>query len=63
MPPNDRQARVNRLKEANEGHCSHLRVVGTDSESPASFGYVVRDDKLRSEVALKLDLAELLRAI
>jgi len=63
MPTNDRQARVNRLKEAYEGHFAHLRTLGAEADNPGSFGYVVKDDRMRSEVALKLAFAELLRAI
>jgi hypothetical protein len=58
-----RQDRVNRLKEAYEGYFSHLRSIGAGTNDPSSLGYVIHDDKTRSEVALKLALHEIARPI
>lgn len=54
-----RQGRVDQLKEAYEGYYSLLRAAGADASNYGSFGYVVRDDKERSAVALKMALQEL----
>jgi hypothetical protein len=58
-----RQDRVNRLKEAYEGYYALLRGMGTHADHPATFDYVVSDDKKRSEVALRMALAEVLRPV
>jgi hypothetical protein len=66
VPPgmaDGRQERVNRLREAYESYYAHFRGTGAHANDPATFDYAVSDDKKKSEVALKMALAEIIRPV
>ena len=61
--PDSRQERVNKLREAYEGYFAMFRQFGAHAANPATLDHVVGDNEKRSEVALKMALAELVRPV